>query len=344
MAVIRDIMNYFEDGTVPAPQPEYRQFRYSISQADDAFRNSEINKNLLELIKKVEEGKAEGEEPISLGIVTEDVAEEIHRIYGIDVKGYQVKIEPRQIKHILNDHGKNGKTDKSMADNEVLARMQYAIFSFDSIRGSGKTKAYFYTKNGFSKSANTILCEKRIGSKSYYVVQTAVETNKKTLYVVTAFIGNPGYKKETLQVTDAKNPTVTSEIDPADISKNSISQNKPSVKGQFSITTDRVNVGVDTESKTAYVQHSITSWNRSDYVQDRQEAAREISAALGVSYRKALRYIDDINGIAKMIADDKQRLDYVSALGGSSFVSNVECETKRKAPFTWCFGRSKKTE
>jgi len=76
---------------------------------------------------------------------------------------------------------------------------------------------------------------------------------------------------------------------------------------------------------------SITSWNRSDYVQDRQEAAHEISAALGVGYRKTLRYIDDINGIAKMIADDKQRLDYVSALGESSFVSNVEYGGSKKS-------------
>ena len=43
MAVIRDIMQYFEDGTVPQPQPDYRQFRYNIDTeaAEQAAREAE---------------------------------------------------------------------------------------------------------------------------------------------------------------------------------------------------------------------------------------------------------------------------------------------------------------
>ena len=42
MAVIRDIMQYFEDGTVPQPQPDYRQFRYNLAEdaADQAARDA----------------------------------------------------------------------------------------------------------------------------------------------------------------------------------------------------------------------------------------------------------------------------------------------------------------
>lgn len=42
----------------------------------------------------------------------------------------------------------------------------------------------------------TVLYEKVIGEKSYYVVQAVVDTKKKTLYIVTAFIRKSGYKKK----------------------------------------------------------------------------------------------------------------------------------------------------
>lgn len=42
MAVIRDIMQYFEDGTLPQPQPDYRQFRYNLTEdaAEQAAREA----------------------------------------------------------------------------------------------------------------------------------------------------------------------------------------------------------------------------------------------------------------------------------------------------------------
>ena len=81
---------------------------------------------------------------------------------------------------------------------------------------------------------------------------------------------------------------------------------------------------METESVSPAVMRSEQTWNESDYVQQRDKAAQEIAKAIGVSVKKAKDYIDSVNSIAKMIAEDRSRLDYFSSPGRSSFVDNAE--------------------
>lgn len=89
---------------------------------------------------------------------------------------------------------------------------------------------------------------------------------------------------------------------------------------------DNADIEVDTktESVAPAVLKSERTWTESDYVQEREIAAKEIAAAIGVSVKKAKAYIDSVNSIAKMIAEDRVRLDYFSSPGRTSFVGNVE--------------------
>ena len=65
-------------------------------------------------------------------------------------------------------------------------------------------------KDGFNKTSETVLYEKNIGSKSYYVVQAVPYTKKKTLYVVSAFIGVHEYKNGVSQlINTSKGPNAT---------------------------------------------------------------------------------------------------------------------------------------
>ena len=91
-------------------------------------------------------------------------------------------------------------------------------------------------------------------------------------------------------------------------------------------SAEAVGVEVDekTESATTAVVMSERTWTESDYVQEREKAAKEIAKAIGVSVKKAKAYIDSVNSIAKMIAEDRVRLDYFSSPNRSSFVGNVE--------------------
>lgn len=56
---------------------------------------------------------------------------------------------------------------------------------------------------------------------------------------------------------------------------------------------------------------------------ERDAELAELAKAIGISVKKAKDYIDSVNSVARMIADDRVRLDYVD-IGLSPFVSNVE--------------------
>lgn len=103
----------------------------------------------------------------------------------------------------------------------------------------------------------------------------------------------------------------------------------PFVSEETQQTLEDVGAQIDAKSESAApadhtTQYSERTWSLSDYVQKRNEAAKEIAKVLGVSEKTAKKYIDNINSVAKMIADDRTRLDYEAAEGVSSFVSNVE--------------------
>ena len=178
------------------------------------------NPKIISMVSIVEKGNYKANEKVYLNTVSETVARKIFALTGINVTGFKVAIEARQINHILKDHGKHGRTDKSMSEISDIAKMEYVLDKPDYIRKAGKTQAYTYMSNGRNKTADTILYEKSIGDKSYYVVQAVADTNAKTLYIVTAFIGNKGYKKEVSQLINAKSPDATPKSGSASTSTN----------------------------------------------------------------------------------------------------------------------------
>ena len=92
----------------------------------------------------------------------------------------------------------------------------------------------------------------------------------------------------------------------------------------FKAATESEMVEVDADTESVNPMLSERTWTESEYVLEREKSAEMVAEALGVSKKKALKYIDDINSIAKMIADARTRLDYEASPFGSAFVSNVE--------------------
>ena len=95
------------------------------------------------------------------------------------------------------------------------------------------------------------------------------------------------------------------------------------VQGKIALENAGIEVDADTDS-ARHSLYSLTTWTESDYVLDRDKAAAALAKSIGVSEKKAQKYIDDVNSVAKLIADDKVRLDYDAAPGRSSFVGNSE--------------------
>lgn len=86
-------------------------------------------------------------------------------------------------------------------------------------------------------------------------------------------------------------------------------------------------LGIELDTNSKSVSPTLMSrktWEESDYVLNREIMAEKIASALNISERKAKKYIDDVNSIARIIADDRVRLDYQASSFGSAFVSNVE--------------------
>ena len=97
-------------------------------------------------------------------------------------------------------------------------------------------------------------------------------------------------------------------------------------KASTEATTDANGLAeIDARSESVSpIVNSERTWSSSEYVTMREEAANKIAKALNVSKTKAYKYIDDVNSIARMIANDRARLDYEASSFGSAFVSNVE--------------------
>lgn len=81
---------------------------------------------------------------------------------------------------------------------------------------------------------------------------------------------------------------------------------------------------IDDTTESVSPVPSERTWTESEYVKQREASAQAIAKALGVDIDAAYKYIDNINSIAKMIAEDRARLDYEASRFGSAFVSNAE--------------------
>lgn len=109
----------------------------------------------------------------------------------------------------------------------------------------------------------------------------------------------------TQRVTSAAEKTAGQK---SDAFNNKIAQDSTNVNTESAEALDLA-VDAKTESVAPAVLKSERTWTSSDYVQEREKAAKEIAKAIGVTEQKAKDYIDSINSIAKMIADDRSRLD-----------------------------------
>lgn len=128
---------------------------------------------------------------------------------------------------------------------------------------------------------------------------------------------------EKARIIDSESAGVAASYDNNRASKNSIRNDAEKVNTK-SVEAMDVEMDAKTESVSPAVMKSERTWTASDYVQERNKAAKEIAKAIGVTEKKAKDYIDSINSIAKMIAEDRSRLDYFSSPGRSSFIGNVE--------------------
>lgn len=95
-------------------------------------------------------------------------------------------------------------------------------------------------------------------------------------------------------------------------------------------TLETIGLHYDAESQSVAPMDQLSerTWTESEYVQNREVAVKSLVKAIGVTEEDANRYIDNINSIARTIADDRARLDYAPNIDEYASVLKSNSEYK----------------
>lgn len=181
-----------------------------------------VDEGLLEFVQQTAAGETTG--TYQLENVSDRAAHDIHAITGIDATGFQTKIEPRMIRHIIARHGANGNADHSMADANNIARIQYVLNNYDQMLDGGYSNAYKEPNPnmpGRNRNARTVVYVKKING-SYYVVEAVPVSRQKTAFITSTYM-----QKGDQPILNAPNnaPGSTSENASLNLLNNNIAQN-----------------------------------------------------------------------------------------------------------------------
>lgn len=296
-------------------------------QIIEEYKNSS-NDNLLSFYQRAKYNQNAGQ--FNFGTVTSETANDIRELTGNDVEGFAVKLDARQAWHINNDHGANGKADRSMADDNDVARMEYVLANYDSVEHGGTTDAYWEPKaNGKNRQAQTVVFSKKVNG-TYYVVEAVPVTKAKSVYVVSAYMVEDGKtpygriqnkKRAATQLPDASAPWFTANTDSAhtaqetnDVSISNVSQRSGEVN---SVTQEDMNQAVEdignvlvsstVEKDTPSLREELGKTARFVYrkMVDAGEAVQRIAKATGDKYLYAYYNMAraSTNAASSMITD-----------------------------------------
>ena len=167
--------------------------------------------------------------PLEITTISDSVSNKIKELTGINTIGNKVVLDKQTIAHIDKRHGVKGIADRSMADDNTLARIGYVLENYDdAILGEGSK--YVRLSNG--EYAPTVVFYKKVDG-TYYVVEAVTDAKSKTNRITSVYVStaNPkmAIKKEAYQVPDAIIPRRTSEIEPELTSNYSIPNSTESV-------------------------------------------------------------------------------------------------------------------
>lgn len=196
-------------------------------------------------------GKNEGK-PFRLKDVSDRGARDIYSLTRHDVRGFGTKLDVRQASHIDRDHGKAGRSDHTMADDNDVGRIQYVLDNYDNVQYGGTTDAYWEPKtNGKKRQAPVVVFSKKING-TYYVVEAVPVTKARSVNVVSAYMlaegktppGRMGTKKPgaTLQSPDAYAPWFTAKTDAANNAPDTGTVSQPGSSVKTSIDTDLMDI------------------------------------------------------------------------------------------------------
>lgn len=182
-----------------------------------------VDEDLLNFVQRAKENPNDNKTVFLLENVSDRMAQDIKNLTDIDTSGYGNTLKNNSITHIENDHGKNGTTDRSMADDRDIARIQYVLDNYDGIELLKDVSHEYSDRN--QNRAPLIKISKRIDG-TYYVIEAVPDTKKHQIAVVSAYKTKAAQQKGTAQSHDPNVRNVS--VDTA--FNNTVSQDENGVK------------------------------------------------------------------------------------------------------------------
>lgn len=152
---------------------------------------------------------------VRLDTVSERAVSDLKSTVGIDATGYRHSIDGNALQHIEKRHGKNGKADHSMANENDIARISYVLDNYDEVRPvldkNGNLKRSPQHRNADGSQAPIVLYSKRIDG-TYYAAEAVPDAAAHELRVVSAYLSrkNSGSTDQVLNMPQS-DPQLTPE-------------------------------------------------------------------------------------------------------------------------------------
>lgn len=287
----------------------------------EAYKDS-VDENLAQFYQYAKNDQRAGK--YTLNKVSERAADDIRNLTGQDVDGFKTTLDARQAWHINNDHGANGKSDQSMANDTDVARMQYVLDNYDNAAYGGTTDAYWEPKaNGKNRRSPVVVFSKKVNG-TYYVVEATPVTKAQSVYVVSAYMLEPGKTPfgrasrnntgAATQLPDASASWFTANTDSANMAPNAtVAQPGNSVNQNVSATdsTGAAPAGFDPLSHASNQYGAIPPGEKASRVVDipaSMDGETKVRRFTRTAAEAQVTTDEMVNRIENLVADGK--LDY----------------------------------
>ena len=213
-------------------QERLENYPYNMQTVIQEYLDS-VDNEVLEFAESVEKGNYTNKR-LTVGNVDSREIKDIKNLLDIDIAGFKHTINTSGMEHIIERHGKNGKKDMSMKNNNDIARIKYIIKKYDKVEILTDQNGKQRFSKAFMSSDNTpapmIRYSKKING-TYYVVESVPDSQYKRLWIQSAYIE----KNTVTQASDENTPDTTSETNLASpvFSTNIISQTSENINSKM---------------------------------------------------------------------------------------------------------------
>lgn len=174
------------------PEKPIEDYPYNQREAIEGYADG-VDNRILEFLSRVRNLKDHSyrqKTNVEIAQNTERLINDVRELVGTDVTGYKHVLTGGAVEHIDKDHGKNGSSDHSMANDEDIARIGFVIENYDSaelVKKNGKTVYDSEHRSSNNLPAPMIKFSKKING-TFYVVESVPDSKANSFFVKSAYI------------------------------------------------------------------------------------------------------------------------------------------------------------